>query len=225
MVRLSYYGHSAFLLDDGKSRLLFDPFLTGNPLASIAAGDVRCDYILVSHAHGDHLGDAASIAKRTGAALIAIPEVIGLVAGTVGEINSFPMNLGGTVKLPFGHVRMVRADHSSGVVGGISCGFVVHIGGVNVYYAGDTAFFGDMKLIGERDEINWALLPIGDNYTMGPEDATRAAVLLGARNVVPLHYNTWPVIAQEAEGFKALAEKETEAKVHIVKPGEGLTLA
>ena len=130
MVKFTYYGHSCFLLDDGKYKVLADPFLTGNPLAAIEAGQVECDYILVSHAHGDHLGDAAAIAKRTGAMVLAIPEVLGLCEEQAGEIQGHGMNLGGSVKLPFGKVRMTMAFHSSGVAGGIACGFVIQIGGI-----------------------------------------------------------------------------------------------
>lgn len=224
MVKFTYYGHSCFLLDDGKYKVLADPFLTGNPLAAIEAGQVECDYILVSHAHGDHLGDAAAIAKRTGAMVLAIQEVLGLCEEQAGEIQGHGMNLGGSVKLPFGKVRMTMAFHSSGVAGGIACGFVIQIGGIDVYFAGDTALFHDMKLIGRKEPIDYALLPIGDNYTMGLEDAALAAQWLNARNVIPIHYNTWPVIQQDAARYKELTEQTSRATVHIVKPGESLEL-
>ena len=223
MVKFSYYGHSAFLLDDGNYRVLADPFLTGNPKASIKPEKVKCDYVLVTHAHGDHLGNAPEIAYNTGAAIISTPEVIA-EAESIGRLECFPMNLGGSINLPFGRVRMTLAQHSAGVPGGTACGFVVNIGGLNIYYAGDTALFSDMQLIGRRDKLDVAVLPIGDNYTMGPEDAAQAAEWLGARYVIPVHYNTWPVIAKDVQEFKALTEKITQAKVLVVEPGGELEL-
>lgn len=218
MLTYNYYGHACFQLDDGTTKILFDPFLTGNPQASINPDDVEADYILVTHAHGDHIGDAYDILERTGATAISIPEM----TDHVGEnIKAIGMNLGGTVKLPFGFVRMVPALHSSGVGGGISCGYVVGIGGKVIYYAGDTALFSDMKLIGERDKIDYAILPIGGHYTMDPIDAAKAVAFLDAANVIPLHYDTWDVIKQNAEDLLKLVEF---AKVHIVKPGQSLEL-
>lgn len=223
MVKFSYYGHSAFLLDDGKYKVLVDPFITGNPKATVKAENVKCDFVLVSHAHGDHLGNAPEIAYNNGAAIVTTPEVIS-EAESIGRLTCHPMNLGGSLDLPFGRVRMTPALHSAGVPGGIACGFVVNIGGLNLYYAGDTALFSDMQLIGQRDRIDYAVLPIGDNYTMGIEDAAQAAKLLGAKKIIPVHYNTWPVIEQDAQEFKVLAEKETQAEVLVVEPGETLEL-
>ena len=225
MVKFSYYGHAAFLLDDGTNRVLVDPFLTGNPTASIAANEVACDFILLTHAHGDHLGDAPSIAARTGGAIVAIPEVISVCEGQAcAEIKSHPMNIGGSLDLPFGKVRMTFAQHSAGVAGGIACGFVIYIGGKVVYYSGDTALFSDMQLIGRKDAIDYAVLPIGDNYTMGLEDAAMAAQWLNASHVIPIHYDTWPIIAQEVNHYKEVTEAMTRAAVCIVAPGETLEL-
>ena len=225
MVKFSYYGHAAFLLDDGTNRVLVDPFLTGNPTASIAANEAACDFILLTHAHGDHLGDAPSIAARTGAAIVAIPEVISVCESQAcDEIKSHPMNLGGSLDLPFGKVRMTIAQHSAGVAGGIACGFVIYIGDKVVYYSGDTALFSDMQLIGRKDAIDYAVLPIGDNYTMGLEDAAMAAQWLNASHVIPIHYDTWPVIAQEVNHYKEVTEAMTRAKVNVVAPGEMIEL-
>ena len=225
MIKYTYYGHASFLLDDGTSKVLTDPFLTGNPLAAIRAEEVECDYILLTHAHGDHLGDAPAIAKRTGAMVLGIPEVLDVCLQAEGDIKTHGMNIGGSVKLPFGKVRMTMALHSSGVAGGIACGYVIQIGGINVYFAGDTALFSDMKLIGQKDPLDYAVLPIGDNYTMGLEDAALAAQWLNTKNVIPIHYNTWPVIAQEAGRYKEVTEGMTRAAVHIVEPGGTLELA
>ena len=224
MTKFTYLGHACFLLDDGKYKVLTDPFLTGNPMAAVKADNVECDFILISHAHGDHLGDAPQIAKRTGAAVVAIPEVLGIIEDQVGEVKSYPMNIGGSVKLPFGKLRMTAAIHSSGVAGGIACGFVITIGGKTVYFAGDTSLFHDMKLIGRKDSIDYAVLPIGDNYTMGIEDAALAAQWLNTKNVIPIHYNTWPVIAQDPERYKELTEQTSKAQVHVLKPGETIEL-
>lgn len=225
MVKFSYFGHAAFLLDDGTHKVLVDPFLTGNPMASISANEVDCGYILLTHAHGDHLGDAPAIAARTGAAIVAIPEVISVCeAQAIGEIKSFPMNLGGSLDLPFGKVRMTIAHHSAGVPGGIACGFVIYIGCKVIYYAGDTALFSDMQLIGRKDTIDYAVLPIGDNYTMGLEDAAQAAQWVNAGHVIPIHYDTWPIIAQEVKRYKEVTEAMTRATVCIVRPGETIEL-
>ena len=225
MIKYTYYGHASFLLDDGTSKVLTDPFLTGNPLAAIQADEAECDYILLTHAHGDHLGDAPAIAKRTGAMVLGIPEVLDICLQAESDIKTHGMNIGGSIKLPFGKVRMTMALHSSGVAGGIACGYVIQIGGINVYFAGDTALFSDMKLIGQKDPLDYAVLPIGDNYTMGLEDAALAAQWLNTKNVIPIHYNTWPVIAQEAGRYKEVTEGMTRAAVHIVEPGGTLELA
>lgn len=224
-MQLSYYGHACFLLDDGEYKILTDPFLTGNPLAACKAEEVECDYILVSHAHSDHLGDTPQIAKKNGAKIVAIPEIIALAAKSEPSLEGHGMNLGGSLNLPFGKVRMTMAFHSSGVAGGVACGFVINIKGLNIYFAGDTALFHDMKLIGRKDRIDYALLPIGDNYTMGLEDAVLAAKWLNARHVIPMHYDTWPVIAQDVERYKKMTEKSTRAVVSILKPGEILKLS
>ena len=219
MLTYNYYGHACFMLDDGKNKILFDPFLTGNPQASISEKDVKANYILITHAHGDHIGDAPNIAVRTGATVVGIPEIMDFGGQRVKTIG---MNLGGTIKTEFGFVRMVPALHSSGIAGGVACGYVVGIGGRVIYFAGDTSLFSDMKLIGERDKIDYAILPIGGHYTMDPIDAAKAVELLGAANLIPVHYNTWDIIKQNPEDLLKLVKS---AKVYIVKPGQSIELA
>ena len=219
MLKFTFYGHACFQLDDGKYKILFDPFLTGNPQAAINPGDVKTDYLFLTHGHSDHIGDTDIIVEKNGATVIGIPELMDF--GGV-NIKTIGMNLGGTVKLPFGYARMVPAMHSSGVQGGIACGYVVNIGGKNIYFAGDTCLFGDMKLIGERDAIDYAILPIGGHFTMDSVDAAKAVEFLNAKNVIPVHYDTWQPIEQNPEEFKKLVKG---AKVHIVKPGESIELA
>ena len=220
MLTYTYYGHSCFLLDDGKYKVLTDPFLTENPLATAKTEDIQCDFILVSHGHFDHLGQAEEIAKRTGAQVLAIPEIL----GTMDGINGYGMNVGGTVKLPFGSVKMVPAIHSCMVAGGVAAGFVIEIGGQVVYFAGDTGLFSDMKLIGELCGVTVAVLPIGDNFTMGIKEAVVAAEFVGAKKVIPIHYNTWPLIAADADEFKKQVEAKGKATVEVVKPGESVEL-
>lgn len=220
MLTYTYYGHSCFLLNDGKYKVLTDPFLTENPLATAKPEDIQCDFILVSHGHFDHLGQAEVIAKRTGAQVLAIPEIL----GTMDGINGHGMNVGGTVKLPFGSVKMVPAIHSCMVAGGVAAGFVIEIGGQVVYFAGDTGLFSDMKLIGELCGVTVAVLPIGDNFTMGIKEAVVAAEFVGAKKVIPVHYNTWPLIAADAAEFKKQVEAKGKATVEVVKPGESVEL-
>ena len=220
MLTYTYYGHSCFLLNDGKYKVLTDPFLTENPLATAKPEDIQCDFILVSHGHFDHLGQAEVIAKRTGAQVLAIPEIL----GTMDGINGHGMNVGGTVKLPFGSVKMVPAIHSCMVAGGVAAGFVIEIGGQVVYFAGDTGLFSDMKLIGELCGVTVAVLPIGDNFTMGIKEAVVAAEFVGAKKVIPIHYNTWPLIAADADEFKKQVEAKGKATVEVVKPGESVEL-
>ena len=219
MLKFNYYGHACFQLDDGKYKVLFDPFLTGNPQASINPAEIKTDYLFITHGHSDHIGDTDIIVENNHATVIGIHELMDFGGVNVKTIG---MNLGGTIKLPFGYARMVPAMHSSGVQGGIACGYVVNIGGKNIYFAGDTCLFGDMKLIGERDAIDYAVLPIGGHFTMDPIDAAKAVEFLGAKNVIPVHYDTWQPIAQNPEDFKKLVKGAT---VHIVKPGESLNLA
>lgn len=219
MPDLTFWGHSAFLLTEkGKEALVFDPFLEGNPAAVVEPEEVKADYVLVSHAHADHLGDAYNILHSTEATLISTNEVA-VAAGEQG-LNAHGQHIGGRFKFPFGSVKLTPALHGAGIAGGLACGLVVEYYGKKVYFAGDTGLFGDMKLIGELDPLDLALLPIGDNFTMGIDDAVLAASYLQAATVIPCHYNTWPLIEADPEEFKEKVEANTASRCVILAPGE-----
>mgnify|MGYP000001877817 FL=1 len=223
MLQFTYYGHACFLINTGKEKILFDPFLTDNPLAAVKAEEVDCSYMLISHAHSDHFADAPSIAVRTGAEVVAVPEVAALFPGH--SVHFHTMNIGGSYSFPFGKVTMVNAVHSCGAPGGHACGWIIRFnGGCTLYSAGDTALTADMELWGKQYKIDYAVLPIGDNFTMGPDDACRAASMLRARFVIPVHYNTWPVIVQDPEKFQHMTETKTPSRVLIVHPGGSAAL-
>ena len=226
---LTYLGHSAFLLEADGKRVLVDPFLTGNPTASHAEPDVSPGTILITHAHNDHVGDAIAIAKRTGAQVISTFE-LGEWLQSQGVENATPGNHGGTIAFDGGTAKIVPAWHTSSydtgdglVAFGVPAGFVVRFGGKTVYFAGDTALFGDMQLIGDEG-LDVAVLPIGDHYTMGPKDALRAATFLRARTVVPCHYDTFPPIRQDDEAFAAAVHAETDSRCRPLAPGESMEI-
>ena len=217
-IQFHYIHHSAFTFSDGKTTLLFDPYLEGNP-EGLTAGDIKADYIFISHAHGDHLGDAYEIAKRNDALIISTAE-IAHDAETHG-CRAHAMHLGGTFAFPFGRVRITPAFHGSGIAGGHACGFIVDFHGAKFYYAGDTALFSDMQLLQKLDSFRYALLPIGGNFTMDPKDAAKAAAFLKAPVVLPIHYNTWPVIAQDPVPFQREVEAAVPGtKVVLIQPGD-----
>ncbi len=219
MPRITFLGHACFLLQgEDQPALLFDPFLTGNPLAAVSPDKVKADYILVSHAHADHLGDAYPIARRNKATLISTAEIAGEADSE--DVKSHALHIGGKHLFPFGYVKLTVALHGSGIAGGHACGFVVNYCGKLIYFAGDTGLFGDMKLIGELTPLDLVLLPIGDNFTMGIEEAVLAASFLKAPLVIPCHYNTWPVIQADPEEFKRLVEKKTASRCLVLPPGE-----
>ena len=217
-----YIHHAAFWLEAEEKKVLFDPFLEGNP-EGLTDRDIDADWVFVSHAHADHLGSALEIAQRTGAPIISTAEICGL-AGQAG-CASHAMHIGGTHDFPFGKVRITPAFHGSGVAGGHACGFIVNFFGLRLYYAGDTGLFGDMKWLRSVEPFDVAVLPIVDNYTMGPKEAAIAARWLGAPFVIPVHYNTWPVIAQDPKAFKQAVEKEGDIRVLIVEPGKSVHLS
>jgi len=225
-IKLTWYGHATMSLEVNKHRLLIDPFFSGNPTASTTADKVQADFILISHGHGDHVGDAVAIAKRTGAQVISNFEIINWF-GAQGVENAHPQHIGGGFTYPFGYLKLTQAWHGStlpdGTSGGNPAGFLLTADGKKVYLACDTGLFGDMKLIGEEG-IDLAVLPIGDNFTMGPDDALRAVKLLQPKNVIPVHYGTFDVIAQDVNAWAKRVTAETSAKVHVLKPGNSFTL-
>ncbi|MSR57370.1 MAG: metal-dependent hydrolase [Planctomycetaceae bacterium] len=220
---LTWLGHSTWLIDTAGQRVLIDPFLTGNPAATVTADQVTADFILVSHGHGDHVGDTVAIARRTGALVIANYEITEWLARQ-GVENVHAMNTGGAHPFPFGHLKLTIAHHTSmlpdGANGGNPVGFILRLAdGRKLYHAADTGLFYDMKLIGDEG-IDLAILPIGDNYTMGPDDALRAVQLIQPKRVIPTHYNTWELIAQDAHAWAARVRADSTAQAVVLKPGE-----
>ena len=221
-INITWYGHACFLIEAGNSKLLIDPFITGNPLTPVGADAIEADYILVSHGHGDHIGDTLDIAKRTGATVISNYEIQNWIVKQ-GLENVHPQHIGGGFNYPWGRVKLTIAQHGSalpdGTYGGNPCGFLFYIEGKKIYHACDTGLFFDMKLIGEEG-IDLAILPIGDNFTMGPDDALRAVKLIEPRHVVPIHYNTFDVIKQDPYAWADRVKEETSASVTVMKPGD-----
>ena len=225
-LKLTWYGHATLGLETGGYKLLVDPFFSDNPAASVSAASVAADYILVTHGHGDHVGDTVQIAKRTGATAISNAEI----ASWLGKqgIKTHGQHLGGGFKYPFGYLKLTLALHGSGLPdgsnGGNPAGFLLTTNdGIKVYIAGDTGLFGDMRLIGEEG-LDLAVIPIGDNFTMGPDDALRAVKLLQPKHVIPIHFNTWDLIAQDPSAWASRVQEETAARVHVLKSGETLSL-
>jgi L-ascorbate metabolism protein UlaG (beta-lactamase superfamily) len=212
MIRLTYLSHACFLIEGGSSRLIIDPFLTGNPNAPVGPEEIEVDYVLATHGHPDHLGDAVEIANRNQATIVA-PFELGLFCERRGAKKVHTMHIGGSFAFPFGTLKLTPALHGSGypdeegiTYTGNPCGFLIQMEGKTIYHAGDTGLTVEMKLLGEFHTIDVALLPIGDNYTMGEEDALHAARFLKAGLVIPMHFGTFPVLTAGPEHFQTKAE-------------------
>jgi len=218
---LTFLGHAGVRLHDAACDVLIDPFLTGNPLAVTDAASLTPSHIVITHAHGDHVGDAVAIATRSGATLVAAVEVVQYLARE--GVSGVGMNVGGGADFAFGRLTFTPAWHSSsfadGTYGGTPMGVLLQLPGLCVYHAGDTALFSDLALLA-RHRIDVALLPIGDHFTMGPDDALEAVRLLQPRVVIPIHYDTFAPIRQDAAAFAARVRAETSAECVVLAPGE-----
>jgi L-ascorbate metabolism protein UlaG (beta-lactamase superfamily) len=222
-VDIRFLGHACFELTDGDTRILIDPFLTGNPKAAVEASEVEPNHVFLTHGHADHYGDIEDIAKRTSSQVVTVTEIAGEL-GEAGVENVFDPNLGGTVTFDWGWVKVVPAWHTSTTPKGqvnTPAGLLIKLGDTVVYHLGDTALFSDLKLVaGRGDPIDVALIPIGGHYTMDRIDAVTAAEFVGATTVIPCHYNTFPPIETDDQAFKSDVESQTSSRIEILQPGE-----
>lgn len=216
-MKFTYYGHSAFSLTNEDTTILFDPFLSENPWQKTRPKDIHCQYVFLSHAHGDHYGDVETIAKANNALVISSAEVAAKAGAAGCRVHT--MHIGGKADFPFGYVRLTPAIHGAGVPGGLAAGCILKFGNKMIYYAGDTGLYSDMKLHNRFAPIDCAILPIGDNFTMGIEDAAIAASWIQPKFVIPVHYGTWPLIDKDPNEYKALLEKNFHINVQVVAPG------
>lgn len=226
-MKISYHGHAVVQIQTNGKTILIDPFITGNSLTDLKAEEVKADAIILSHGHNDHVGDTVAIAKRNDALVIANADLTTYLSWQ--GVKTHGMNIGGAWEFDFGKVKFTQAFHGSGyttndheiIYCGMPTGILFMSEGKTIYHAGDTGLFSDMKLIGERHPIDVAFLPIGDNFTMGPEDAAYAAQLLKAKMVVPIHYNTFPPIKQDPHRFIEMLEAKNGK---VLNPGEAIEL-
>ena len=218
---IRFLGHACFELSDGDTRVLIDPFLTGNPKAAAEASELEPTHVFLTHGHADHIGDTVEIAKRTGAQVVAIVELANEIGGD-GVENVADPNIGGTIEFDGGWVRLVPAWHTAVSPKGTPhtpAGLVINLGGKTVYHLGDTGLFSDLALPGKRDSLDAALMCIGGHYTMDRHDAVDAAELVAAGTVIPCHYDTFPPIETDAEAFKSDVESRTSSSVVVLDPG------
>ncbi len=222
-MQIRFLGHAAVHLTTAKAAIYIDPFLTGNPLAPAGAADLPCDFILLSHYHSDHLGDTVALAKRHKAAVLTTNEIAVELAGL--GVEAVGMHIGGHKEFPFGQLKLVLAQHGSGISGGLAAGFVVSADGKKIYFAGDTALYSDMKLIRQLwGPIDVALLPIGSHFTMDAKDAQVAVGWIDPTYVIPIHYDTFPPIATDAASFKRSVESTGRSQVVLLAPGSTFDL-
>lgn len=222
-MEVSYHGHSIVKIKTGNKVILIDPYITGNDLTDLVVANEKPDVILLTHGHNDHVGDTIEIAKASGALVVA-PNELAVWLGWQG-LETHGMNIGGACEFDFGTVKFTKAFHSSSyttddqqlIYMGMPAGILFMAEGKTIYHAGDTSLFGDMELIGKRHDIDIAFIPIGDNFTMGPEDAAYAVELLSPKLTVPVHYNTFPPIVQDPEDFKKLVK---DHEVLVMEAGE-----
>ena len=220
-IQLTFHGQSCFQLQDGTNSLLIDPFFTNNPVAKIAASDVTCSHIAITHGHFDHFADCGGIAKANDATVFGAYEICEYL-NEKGHEKCEPGNPGGRIEAPFGGVSFTQAFHSSSFEGrymGMPCGLMIEFAGAMIYHAGDTSLFSDMELLGGVYQPDVALLPIGDRFTMGPEMAAAAAEMIGAPIAIPMHYNTWPPIEVDVKRFAP-----SEIEVLVMEPGDAVEL-
>ncbi len=224
-MKVKFFGHACWLIEGAKDKVIIDPFLTNNPHTETKPADLEVDYILVTHAHGDHMGAAQELAQQSDATIITTNEIANMLSQK--GFNTHGMHVGGAYEFSFGKVKAIPAFHGSGIEGGHACGYLLTMGEKTIYHAGDTSLFGDMKLLNGiwAEKVDLALLPIGDNFTMGPEDAAVAAKWIDPEKVVPMHYGTFSLIDVDPTEFVHRADAENvNSEVIVLKPDESLEI-
>lgn len=219
-MQIQFLGHSCFFIKNGVWSVLIDPFLTGNPFAPVKPEEISATHILVTHAHGDHVGDTEAIAKRSNAKVYGTVEVMQSLSR---ETDTVGAQMNSRIPTEFGYIKITSALHGSGVPGGLACGFVVEMAGKKIYHAGDTGLSVEMTLL-KDEHLDVAMLPIGDFYTMGPEDALRAVEMIEPKVVIPMHFNTFPNIQQDGEAFARDVAEQTRSRALLLQPGESFEL-